>query len=115
MRRSPPIHAGLVALLLIVTSQSMAVARGTMRDPAGAMILCTGSGPTMVYVDESGRPMGPRHICPEAALSILAGTGVAFVLAPPAQGLLRFVAPVQQPVFRSARAPAAQARDPPSA
>lgn len=48
----------------------MAVARG-LPGPAGQMVICTGTGPVMVSVDENGAPTGPAHICPEAALSLI--------------------------------------------
>lgn len=57
-----------LALLLIVTSQTMAIARGAS-GPAGQMILCTGTGPVQVFVDEDGQPTGPPHYCPECALA----------------------------------------------
>lgn len=59
-----------LAFLLALTGQSMAVARGAP-GPAGQMVICTGTGPIMVSVDESGAPTGPAHICPEAALSLI--------------------------------------------
>lgn len=59
-----------LSLMLVVTGQGMAVARG-MRGPAGQMVICTGSGPVMVSVDEKGQPTGPAHICPDGALSLI--------------------------------------------
>ncbi|WP_380995191.1 hypothetical protein [Sedimentitalea sp. HM32M-2] len=59
-----------LVLLLLLTSQSMAVARGAP-GPAGQMQLCTGTGPVMVYVDADGAPVGPPHICPDFALTLL--------------------------------------------
>ena len=34
------------------------------------MVLCTGTGPLTVSVDENGQPTGPAHICPDCALSL---------------------------------------------
>ncbi|WP_424984439.1 hypothetical protein [Microbulbifer sp. S227A] len=48
----------------------MAIARAAP-GPAGQIELCTGSGPIMVYVDEAGAPVGPPHLCPDFALSLL--------------------------------------------
>lgn len=59
-----------LALLLVLTGQSMAIARG-FGGPAGEMVLCTGSGPVMVYVDENGAPTKPPHYCPDGVLSLL--------------------------------------------
>jgi len=41
---------GVLVALVTMTSQSAAVAR-TMPGPDGQMVICTGSGPLMVYVD----------------------------------------------------------------
>ncbi len=60
---------GLV-LVLVLTSQSMAVARGAP-GPAGQVELCTGTGPVMVYVDETGEPVSAPHHCPDCALCLL--------------------------------------------
>ena len=70
MRAQPRLFAGLLlALLLGLTGQSMAVARGAP-PPVGVMVLCTGAGPLRVLVDETGAPVGPMHICPDCALSL---------------------------------------------
>lgn len=60
----------LLVALVLMTAQSAAVAR-TMPDATGQMTLCTGTGPTMVYMDAQGNPTGPPHICPEYALSLI--------------------------------------------
>ncbi len=60
-----------LALLLALTGQSMAVARG-MPNAAGEIVLCTGSGPTVRLVDATGQPVGPPHICPDFAASLFA-------------------------------------------
>lgn len=59
-----------LALMLALTGQSMAVARAAS-GPAGEMVLCTGTGPALVYVDENGAPTGAPHICPDCALTLL--------------------------------------------
>ena len=60
----------LLALILALTSQSMAIAKGGSA-ASGQMVLCTGSGPVVVYVDAEGQPTSAPHICPDAALNIL--------------------------------------------
>lgn len=57
-----------LALVLLLTAQSMAVARGAP-EVAGQMVLCSGSGPVTVYMDTEGQPTAAPHICPECALS----------------------------------------------
>lgn len=58
-----------LALLIAVTSQQMAMARGMTKDAAGQVILCTGQGPTVVTLNAQGNPIGPVHICPDCALT----------------------------------------------
>lgn len=60
----------LMVLVLALTSQSMAVARGA-NAATGQMVLCTGTGPMAVYVDASGAPTSAPHICPDSALHVL--------------------------------------------
>jgi hypothetical protein len=64
-------YAGVALILLIaLTGQGMAMAR-TAPGPMGQVELCTGSGPVMVYLDETGAPVAPPHICPDYALSLI--------------------------------------------
>lgn len=69
MRRHP-IIAIFLTLVLAVTGQSMAVARGASA-ATGQMVLCTGSGPLAIYVDAQGNLTSAPHICPDCALNIL--------------------------------------------
>lgn len=71
MIRLRPIFAILLSLVLLATGGMMAVARGQTM-VAGQIVLCTGTGPVTVNVDENGEPVGPVHICPDCALSLLA-------------------------------------------
>ncbi len=59
----------LVALLAL-TGQSMAVARAAS-GPVGQVVLCTGTGPVTVAVDENGVPTGTVQYCPDCALTLL--------------------------------------------
>ena len=63
--------AGFLVLALIVTSQGFALAR-TADGPAGAMVICTGSGPVTVLVDGNGQPTGAAHVCPDCVLGLFA-------------------------------------------
>jgi len=65
-----PFAALALALLLVFTAQSMAAARG-MPGAAGAVVLCTGTGPVTILTDAEGQPVGPAHICPECTLSLI--------------------------------------------
>ncbi len=75
------IIAVLLALVLGLTSQSMAVARGASA-ATGQMVLCTGTGPVAVYLDAEGQPTAAPHICPDAALNILVDGPVTLLDAP---------------------------------
>jgi hypothetical protein len=75
------IIAVLLALVLGLTSQSMAVARGASA-ATGQMVLCTGTGPVAVYLDAEGQPTSAPHICPDAALNILVDGPVTLLDAP---------------------------------
>ena len=102
-----------MTLLLVLTSQNMAVARG-MPHAAGKIEMCTGTGPVMISVDENGEPIGPPHICPDFAATL-----IVFVSEPP-MNLARPLthALVLRPVARitalSRQAPIASARGPPA-
>lgn len=71
-----PLSALALALLLVFTAQSMAVARG-MQGVGGAVVLCTGSGPVTILTDSEGQPISPAHICPECTLSLIVAVGQA--------------------------------------
>ena len=70
MTRSTHILGYLLAVLIALTAQSAAIAR-TMPDATGEMVLCTGTGPVMVYFDENGAPTAPPHLCADFALSLI--------------------------------------------
>lgn len=61
-----------LAILIAVTSQQMAMARGTMMDAAGQVVLCTGHGTKTVTIDHNGEPIDLVHICPDCALTFAA-------------------------------------------
>lgn len=84
-----PMHFGMIrlltslilALVMALTSQSMAVARG--ESPAtGQMVICVGAGTVMVYTDADGQPTSAPHICPDATLNILLDRVATDVVAP---------------------------------
>ncbi|MCI5097451.1 MAG: hypothetical protein MRY77_14135 [Rhodobacteraceae bacterium] len=62
--------ASLLVAALVLTGHSAVAARG-MTDATGQMVLCTGSGPVTVYVDEHGQPTKPPHYCPECMLHLI--------------------------------------------
>ncbi len=58
----------MMALLLIMTGQGVAMARGT----SGRMVICTGTGLVIIDRDADERPTGPARFCPDRALVLLA-------------------------------------------
>ncbi|HCP80938.1 MAG TPA: hypothetical protein DIT67_04870 [Octadecabacter sp.] len=74
MKRTAHVLSFVLALLIAVTSQQMAMARGMARDASGQVILCTGQGVQTVTLDAQGEPMGPVHICPDCALTLMGVT-----------------------------------------
>lgn len=113
--RSRPLVAIALAMLLVLTAQSMAVARG-MPGAAGSIVLCTGAGPVTILTDAEGQPVAPAHVCPDCTLSLIVtvaqtapeasrpmGRAEALVLPPAITVLQRSVHPF------SARDPPAQA------
>lgn len=73
-----------LALLIAVTSQQMAMARGMMVDTAGQVVLCTGQGTITVTLDRDGNVVEGSgeiaHFCPDCALTF-ADTPPAPILA----------------------------------
>ena len=72
MKRTAHLLSFTLALLIAVTSQQMAMARGMARDASGQVILCTSQGVMTVTLDAQGEPMEFVHICPECALTLMA-------------------------------------------
>lgn len=40
---------------------------------AGAIVLCTGTGPVAVAVDRNGQPVERPHVCPDCVFTAMAG------------------------------------------
>ena len=70
MKRLRQYIALLLAAALLMTGHSAAASRFAP-DATGQVILCTGSGPVSVYVDENGEPTGAPHICPDCITHLL--------------------------------------------
>ena len=106
--------AALLALVMVLTSQTMAVARG-MELPSGEMVLCIGDGSVTVYVDADGQPVDAPHYCPDcAAAGSPAVLTPSFVpnLRPLGRGVAMRIDPGV--VFTTGEAVPASARGPPS-
>ncbi|EEE37124.1 hypothetical protein RKLH11_960 [Rhodobacteraceae bacterium KLH11] len=73
-----------LSVLVILTGQGVAASRGVDR-AVGQMVLCTGTGPVVVYMDDEGQPTQAPHYCPDYALSLLGAlhpVQIALPLAP---------------------------------
>lgn len=70
----------LLVLVVILTSQQLALARGQAL-AAGEMVLCVGGGMMTVAVDAQGRPVGPAHVCPDGVMSFV-GTALPAMILP---------------------------------
>lgn len=81
MYRSARSIIGLtLALVIAMTSLSMAVARG-QAVVGGEIVICTTYGTQTITLDASGTPVGPQHYCPDCALSLFAAaSGAALVM-----------------------------------
>ena len=75
-----------LSLMLAITSQAMALARGHAA-PVGQVVLCIAGGLATVMVDAQSNPTGPAHICPDAVQHLADGPGLAAPLAQPATRL----------------------------
>jgi len=57
----------LLSLMLLVTSHSMAIARGADQ-AVDRIVICTGTTLSTLYVDAEGQPTAAPHLCPDCAL-----------------------------------------------
>jgi hypothetical protein len=111
-RMHRPLAAIVLALLLVFTAQSMAVARG-MAGPAAAVVLCTGTGPVTILTDADGQPVGPAHICPDCTLSLILSVAQDAPSAIGPMGRTLVLIPDGDLVARARQVQPFSARDPP--
>ena len=109
-----PVPALLLVAVMVLTSQSMATARGAT-GPAGQIVLCTGTGPVAVYIDDDGQPVGPPHLCPDCALHLLDAFAAPDIAPVPLLATPRKQRIVATLAHAESRALAPSARDPPAA
>ncbi|MFP7672614.1 hypothetical protein ACG74X_04560 [Marivita sp. S0852] len=63
----------LCVLLLVIGFASVQLAAARGQAPAvGTMVICTGTGPIHILVDENGDPTGAVMVCPDYALAFFA-------------------------------------------
>ena len=109
-----PLSGLLLALLMALTSVTMAVARGQapMGDPVE---ICGGYGQVFVTLDANGQPAAPRHACPEClgGVTALDLPGITQAVTRP-QSLVRVAFATITVIASSLPPPQASARGPPS-
>lgn len=106
--------AVLLALLMAVTSVTMAVARGQDR-MGDAVEICASFGTSIVMLDANGQPLKSRHPCPDCLTGVTALDlqGLPFGPKPP-QSAGRAIFSATAITAPSLPTPQATARGPPS-
>ena len=107
-----PVLAIALAFLAAVTSLAAGVARG-QADPVGQIVLCTGHGPVMVHVDETGAPTGAPVLCPDGVLALFDHSVAGPAAAKPALRLLQTLVWAPEPLASRAVPVPGKARSPP--
>jgi hypothetical protein len=67
-----PLIALLLALVLALTSTSVAVAKGSPM-AVDRMVICTGLVASVVYTDADGQPTSAPHLCPDCVMHLTFG------------------------------------------
>ena len=70
-----------LAVVLVLTGQSMAAARGAT-DATGKMVLCVGAESVVVYMDEQGQPTQAPHFCPDCTLTLIEAAPMGMAVSP---------------------------------
>lgn len=112
IRKNRSFIAIWLALLLVLTAQSMAVARG-LPGSAGSVVLCTGTGPVTILIDAEGQPIGHAHVCPDCTLSLIVTVGHASPLIKHPMGRAEALILPPAPVLPPEDVKPFSARDPP--
>lgn len=99
-------------LMLALTSQGLAAARGQSR-AVSELVICAGTAVITLSVDGDGKPVKRSDFCPDMAPQLLAAVGMPAPPPVPRSGMARAI--LSMPVTRitGRDAPQAQARDPP--
>lgn len=113
MTKMKPILAVFLALMLGVTSITLAAARG--RAPAVAeIVICSGFALQTIPVDATGKPTGKAHICPDAVTAFALIALPAPELPPRKTVVLAALRVPGAPAGAEVARPRATARDPPA-
>ena len=71
-----------LVVVLVLTGQSMAAARGAA-DATGKMVLCVGTQSIVVYMEEQGQPTQAPHFCPDCTLALIDVAPMGVAASPP--------------------------------
>jgi len=109
----------VLAVLLSAFVVALSVAAGHARGQApaaGHAVLCTGHGTVTIAVDADGAPIGMRVLCPDCALTLLAGVAPPVPALGAVPGPPRRLGPTGQdgPTPGAASRPAHRPRAPPA-
>lgn len=106
------LNALFLSLTLVLTSYSMAAARGQNPDRGTDMVICTGVGMTTITIGPNGEPVETTHICPDAMSIFAATVAMPNIMAQP--GTLQWrVAFANAPTALAAQTLCPSARGPP--
>ena len=108
-------YLGLIlALAVALTAHNAAALQGS-RDAAGQMVICTGTGPVVVYMDSEGQPMPPPHSCPDCVMHLLDAVAPSPAIAAPVASGHREASVAKTVPGRAQQILRATARAPPAA
>jgi hypothetical protein len=102
-----------LALMIALTGHVSAGVKGA-RDASGQIVICSGNGPVIVYVDDEGQPTKAPHFCPDCVVHLLDAVASPNAMALRAYGGQAFDRLWEVPVLTHWAAPDAMARAPPA-
>lgn len=106
------INALFLSLTLVITSISMAVARGQSPDIGTDIVICTGVGMTTITIGPDGQPIKKTHLCPDGVSIFAAAFTTPIVPVLPSVMVWRLALPTDT-VILPQEAPSPAARGPP--
>lgn len=68
MARFLRIYLALTLALVVALAGHASASMKSSRDASGQMVICSGYGPVIIYVDDDGQPTKPPHFCPECMM-----------------------------------------------
>ncbi|WP_291732529.1 hypothetical protein [Leisingera sp. F5] len=115
MKHFSCIYLGLFLVFAVALTAHSAAARQGARDAVGQIVICTGMGPEVIYVDSEGQPVQPPHSCPDCVMHLLDAVAPPAGFPVPGQLVGRLDAVSENAAIGSYCEPSATARSPPAA